>query len=135
MWYSPDDHQHNMQLCHHLSCVDIDGLQHALGHAPHIKCPDRSLCFLTDSKRLKFSSPTMSKINGTKYFMVWMESVWECFLVEICNPLTIAICTAIHKMHVDQFVKWILIHTAFPVIQHKEIRILHYAPCNCSCAV
>lgn len=43
--------------------------------------------------------------------MVWMATVWEHYLREVYGLPAIAICMAIHKMHVCKFVKWILIHT------------------------
>jgi hypothetical protein len=60
-------------------------------------------------------------------FMVWITSVWERFVIEALSPPTIAICTAIHKMHVRQFVKRMPIHIViFKITQYKEIRISHY---------
>jgi hypothetical protein len=59
--------------------------------------------------------------------MVWMVLIQERFLVEACSPLITAICTAIHKMHVHQYVKQIPIHTVvFVTTQYNKVRILHY---------
>jgi hypothetical protein len=59
--------------------------------------------------------------------MIWMAAVWELFLAEARSLLTTAICTAMHKMHVHQFIKQMTIYTViFTMTQYKKVRISRY---------